>query len=92
MRYQSMPSTFTSVSYTHLDVYKRQGRIINYDKNKTPTRGREVTFLEQVFGAVGRSPVAPVSYTHLDVYKRQKQDTCCAICPIHNPRKAINAD
>ncbi len=34
------------------------GRIINYDKNKTPTRGREVTFLEQVFGAVGRSPVA----------------------------------
>ncbi len=33
------------------------GRIISYDKNKTPTRGREVTFLEQIFGSVGRAPV-----------------------------------
>jgi outer membrane protein assembly factor BamE (lipoprotein component of BamABCDE complex) len=34
------------------------GRIINYDKHKTPTRGREVTFLEQIFGSVGRAPVS----------------------------------
>ena len=33
------------------------GRVINYDKHKTPTRGREVTFLEQLFGSIGRSPI-----------------------------------
>lgn len=33
------------------------GRIISYDKGKTPTRGREVTFLEQIFGSVGRAPI-----------------------------------
>jgi outer membrane protein assembly factor BamE (lipoprotein component of BamABCDE complex) len=33
------------------------GRLINYDTRRTPTRGREVTFLEQIFGSVGRAPV-----------------------------------
>lgn len=33
------------------------GRIISYDKGKTPTRGREVTFIEQIFGSVGRAPI-----------------------------------
>lgn len=33
------------------------GRVIAYDDRRTPTRGREVTFLEQLFGSVGRSPV-----------------------------------
>lgn len=35
----------------------KDGRVVNYDKRKTPTRGREVTFLEQIFGSIGRSPV-----------------------------------
>jgi outer membrane protein assembly factor BamE (lipoprotein component of BamABCDE complex) len=35
----------------------QDGRIITYDMRRTPTRGREVTFLEQIFGSVGRSPV-----------------------------------
>ena len=59
------------VSYTHLDVYKRQGRIQNRQQHhphhvegpshdQFPENCREPN--------VGR---APVSYTHLDVYKRQ---------------------
>ena len=56
---------FLPVSYTHLDVYKRQGRFTS------------CIFSALGFGMVeavaGRSwgRVAPVSYTHLDVYKRQ---------------------
>jgi outer membrane protein assembly factor BamE (lipoprotein component of BamABCDE complex) len=34
-----------------------EGRIVYYNKERTPTRGREVTFLEQILGSVGRSPV-----------------------------------
>ncbi|GBF57358.1 outer membrane protein assembly factor BamE [Candidatus Phycosocius bacilliformis] len=33
------------------------GRVIAYDNRRTPTRGREVTFLEQIFGSIGRAPV-----------------------------------
>ena len=52
-----------TVSYTHLDVYKRQGQ----DRGKTGS--------EEAAGACEEScpntwPL-PVSYTHLDVYKRQ---------------------
>ena len=46
------------VSYTHLDVYKRQGvmaRIANPDYCQN----------------ISLTPFWPVSYTHLDVYKRQ---------------------
>lgn len=35
----------------------QDGRVITYDTRRTPTRGREVTFLEQIFGSVGRAPV-----------------------------------
>ena len=47
------------VSYTHLDVYKRQLEITN--------DGRE-TNLEKYCAP---HKMDPVSYTHLDVYKRQ---------------------
>ena len=33
------------------------GKVFAYDERTTPTRGREVTFLEQLFGSVGRSTV-----------------------------------
>lgn len=33
------------------------GKVFAYDARSTPTRGREVTFLEQLFGSVGRSTV-----------------------------------
>ena len=35
----------------------QDGRVISYDDRRTPTRGREVTFLEQIFGSIGRAPV-----------------------------------
>ncbi len=35
----------------------QDGRVISYDARRTPTRGREVTFLEQIFGSIGRAPV-----------------------------------
>ena len=54
-----------SVSYTHLDVYKRQ-HIIRFPEN----RGFCAAINEGITRA--RTPyVFPVSYTHLDVYKRQ---------------------
>ena len=47
-----------AVSYTHLDVYKRQdggGEIVGQRKGRR----------------AGGNYAGPVSYTHLDVYKRQ---------------------
>ena len=51
-----------SVSYTHLDVYKRQvhARLLPQDK------------VEQLYEIrKEHGSVMSVSYTHLDVYKRQ---------------------
>lgn len=33
------------------------GRVVDYNRERTPTRGREVTFLEQILGSVGNAPV-----------------------------------
>ena len=51
------------VSYTHLDVYKRQVKAILCNLQSVSLVG-----LDLADGAAA----APVSYTHLDVYKRQK--------------------
>ena len=60
------------VSYTHLDVYKRQSRI-----GATIALGFVLFFVAVpsglsgvVWAATGAAGI-PVSYTHLDVYKRQ---------------------
>ena len=55
--------SLSAVSYTHLDVYKRQpsGRPADY------------TFAVFMFSAYASSH-SPVSYTHLDVYKRQHEE------------------
>ena len=71
----------TSVSYTHLDVYKRQAlntAIVAVDKLKDTASSHERCSVIEVMGRetgylalhVG---IATVSYTHLDVYKRQSQ-------------------
>ena len=49
------------VSYTHLDVYKRQGK-----ERKALTEQIQRTEKE-----IAEKLDKPVSYTHLDVYKRQ---------------------
>ena len=59
-----MHCNITTVSYTHLDVYKRQ---VQY-------RADDVVrlFTESFHKRYGvECSAAPVSYTHLDVYKRQ---------------------
>ena len=55
------PPTSGPVSYTHLDVYKRQ--VFEVPEAEVEWVRHEVPRL--------MAGVAPVSYTHLDVYKRQ---------------------
>ena len=68
------------VSYTHLDVYKRQVSLIR------GVLGSMHIMIEQKEATVIFEETEPVSvsYTHLDVYKRQLQgflnllrDVCC---------------
>ena len=70
-------SHLRTVSYTHLDVYKRQAlygvnRLIE-EKQKdkdalgsVPTTEKEIRCAEEL-----SDQIKAVSYTHLDVYKRQ---------------------
>jgi outer membrane protein assembly factor BamE (lipoprotein component of BamABCDE complex) len=37
----------------------KDGRVIAYNERETPTRGRELTILEQVLGTVGRGAMLP---------------------------------
>ena len=71
---------FNPVSYTHLDVYKRQpiDNVSNYDSSK-----EDIVFIaplmdvekhKLIFGTKS-AMIKPVSYTHLDVYKRQDRDS-----------------
>ena len=55
------------VSYTHLDVYKRQA----YVRFKPDTEERS-TYLYRAYTKWCEDNLESVSYTHLDVYKRQK--------------------
>ena len=66
-----------SVSYTHLDVYKRQEQQLAVsavppdlleESGLVKTEDAEVSAQEDELCGY---PLAPVSYTHLDVYKRQ---------------------
>ena len=64
------------VSYTHLDVYKRQGygliKVFVFDPHT-------VEYQNAGIGGSGLTDVLPpVSYTHLDVYKRQEQGEECS--------------
>ena len=76
-----MPTTSSPVSYTHLDVYKRQEYIKKYGAE------RFKALLDGVGNALdfrlgrlrSQYDLAPVSYTHLDVYKRQPLGICGTI-------------
>ena len=65
-----------SVSYTHLDVYKRQEQgIADYENDPLDylQQWAKLGYLRRYYD-IGDEPVfdlTPVSYTHLDVYKRQ---------------------
>ena len=65
-----------AVSYTHLDVYKRQGSARRAHDNRFAQRKANdggVGINARLFGDDGGGVAdrIPVSYTHLDVYKRQ---------------------
>ena len=63
----------TPVSYTHLDVYKRQV-LDPVDPSQTASGLALDMDLNLLMGkAVHLDGYGPVSYTHLDVYKRQSQ-------------------
>ena len=64
-----------TVSYTHLDVYKRQPvieprHILCVGENQLIVGSVFYRLVEQQTHFFGVC-IAPVSYTHLDVYKRQ---------------------
>ena len=80
------PFRAVSVSYTHLDVYKRQGlgsAVANVVIKNNPVPMEMVgvedrfvqvgaeSFLREEYGLTAAHIVEAVSYTHLDVYKRQ---------------------
>ena len=58
---------FIAVSYTHLDVYKRQFFIKSKARSSLSSSQIEIPILPPI------ALVNAVSYTHLDVYKRQAQ-------------------
>lgn len=43
------------------------GRYVNYIDRKTPTRGRELSVLEQIFGTIGRLPTDRIGGQQQDV-------------------------
>ena len=60
--------SITAVSYTHLDVYKRQGLDAAMEWQSEEFQKR--SDITCVFNS-NISDITAVSYTHLDVYKRQ---------------------
>ena len=74
-----------TVSYTHLDVYKRQAGVSESSKEElkkvAASRANPVQRLIKTLGdifvpiipAIVASGFLTVSYTHLDVYKRQAE-------------------
>ena len=58
-----------AVSYTHLDVYKRQERGLLMDVTFEKNNGKTIIKTVKAHPTLVYSK--PVSYTHLDVYKRQ---------------------
>ena len=74
-----VPAGLIAVSYTHLDVYKRQ-----VQRNALAADTVLVLRYHPLFKSGKGIPhhvhhgVAAVSYTHLDVYKRQGQERGCS--------------
>ena len=64
---------YDAVSYTHLDVYKRQVQHISVEE--AYAQGYELRYGKDGFMLLVPAPqdlvTGAVSYTHLDVYKRQ---------------------
>ena len=75
-----------AVSYTHLDVYKRQPMYFLYRSSRENfMSSKTISVLPRSFFTLSFimtpevSSAVPVSYTHLDVYKRQVYDFTLAV-------------
>ena len=73
---RNISSSIRPVSYTHLDVYKRQDK--EYQAVFLENEYIKVMILPELGGRIQRAydktndyDFVSVSYTHLDVYKRQ---------------------
>ena len=69
-----------AVSYTHLDVYKRQ----SWERLPDVASPTPATCHPGEESTIPRLPAWtywPVSYTHLDVYKRQVKEAGSRACP-----------
>ena len=79
-RWEPAPGAWTAVSYTHLDVYKRQADALDVGSCPSDRAHAAAAHLDADVAGADREPViargllgpVPVSYTHLDVYKRQQ--------------------
>jgi outer membrane protein assembly factor BamE (lipoprotein component of BamABCDE complex) len=63
-RPETSQRTITAIRFGENDVVAavetfgvERGRVVSYADAETPTRGRELGFLEQIFGSIGRVPV-----------------------------------
>ena len=76
-------SRLQPVSYTHLDVYKRQG--ITFATGTPISNSMTELYVMQRYlqnRKLQNMGLGPVSYTHLDVYKRQEKYTVSHYCKI----------
>ena len=80
-KWQRRTHSLWPVSYTHLDVYKRQEVFL---PAQVPDSELDQWMESRIYPAMTAIPalaglittmVTPVSYTHLDVYKRQGDNT-----------------
>ena len=73
-----------TVSYTHLDVYKRQ--IEKKNIGEVEVKDNQIIFTDKdqknIYKTGLMNDPNPVSYTHLDVYKRQEWDMLYILFPI----------
>ena len=66
--------SISSVSYTHLDVYKRQVKeeLKSGGAKRASTKAKNISLrAKKAKGKARCDDITAVSYTHLDVYKRQ---------------------
>lgn len=74
LRPQVQEQTITAISFnadgqvTKVAEYGIEDRrVVNYENRETPTRGRELSVLEQVFGTIGRIPTDRIGGGNQDV-------------------------
>jgi len=42
----------------------KDGKVISYNKHETPTRGRELSVVEQLLGTIGQGGMLPEQYVN----------------------------